>query len=73
MSGETFLQFCTRPSGFGRTPWWGFVTIQAFVIMLAFAGLWTWPESGWVAIAFAVAIEAVLFYGTWMNWKGKQV
>jgi hypothetical protein len=68
---ETFLQFCTRRTGFGKTSWWQFGVIQLFVAVLVYSGVTTWDDAGWVGIAFAVAIEVVLVYGTWMNYTGR--
>lgn len=69
---ETFLQFLTRRSGFGKTPWVQFALIALSVLCLLVVGIATWDEGGWVSVVFAVAIVAVMVYGTWRNFKGKQ-
>lgn len=69
---ESFIQFLTRRTGFGKTPWPQFALIMAVVVILACIGVVTWHDRGWVPIAFAVAIISVLIYGSWRNWKGKQ-
>ena len=70
---ETFLEFCTRPTGFGRTSWVVFALIQAFVVALVVAGIVTWSDDGWVAHLFAGAIEGVLIMGTYLNYTKKVV
>jgi hypothetical protein len=68
MSGETFLQFCTRPTGFGKTPWPQFSIIVAFSIAIV-AGLYT---AAWWAAPLGLLPVVVLVWGTWRNYKGKQ-
>jgi hypothetical protein len=68
MSGETFLQFCTRPTGFGKTPWPQFSIIVAFSIATV-AGLYT---VAWWAAPLGMLPVVVMVFGTWRNWKGKQ-
>jgi len=70
---ETFLEFCTRPTGFGKTKWLQFGLIQAFMIALVVAGIVTWPDDGWVAHLFAGAIEVVMVLWTYFNYTKKVV
>lgn len=69
---ETFLQFLTRRTGFGKTSWVQFAFIALPVLCLLVVGIATWGDGGWVAVLFAAAIVAVMVYGTWRNFKGKQ-
>jgi hypothetical protein len=66
---ETFLQYLTRPTGFGRTSWVAFALIQSMVIAMISAGVATINEAGWVAFIMAAAIEAVLFGMSYVNYK----
>lgn len=70
---ETFFEFCTRRTGFGKTKWAQFGLIQLMVGMCVLAGLLTWYDSGWVGIVAGAAIEVVLVWGTWMNYTRKAV
>ena len=71
MEHETFLDFITRPTGFGKTSWPQFALIMTCVAFLLGIGIGTWGEGGWVAVVFAAAIVAVLMWGTWRNFNGK--
>jgi hypothetical protein len=66
---ETFFQYLTRPTGFGRTSWVAFALIQSMVIAMISAGVATINETGWVAFIMAAAIEAVLFGMSYVNYK----
>ena len=66
---ETFMEYLTRPTGFGRTSWPMFALIQAMVIGIVSAGVATINEAGWVAFIMAAAIEAVLFGMSYVNYK----
>ena len=68
---ETFAEYLTRPTGFGRTSWPQFAIIQAACIALVIAGVVTWSDGGWVACAMAATIEAVLLWQTHRNYTGK--
>lgn len=68
---ETFMEYLTRPTGFGRTSWPQFAFIQAACIALVIAGVGTWSDGGWVACAMAATIEAVLLWQTHRNYTGK--
>lgn len=68
---ETFVEYLTRPTGFGRTSWPMFGLIQAMVIGIVSAGVATIDENGWVAFVMAAAIEAVLFGMSYRNYTGK--
>jgi hypothetical protein len=69
---ETFLQYLTRPTGFGRTSWLAFALIQWMVIVIISAGVATIDEAGWVAFIMAAAIEGVLFGMSYVNYKQTQ-
>ena len=66
---ETFFEYLTRPTGFGRTSWVAFALIQSMVIAMISAGAATIDEAGWVAFIMGAAIEAVLFGMSYMNYK----
>lgn len=65
----SFIKFMTSRTGFGKTPWPTFGLIQLMCLCLVMAGIETWANNGWVPIAMSGAIEAVLLYGTWKNYK----
>ena len=67
---ETFFQYLTRPTGFGRTSWPVFGIIQAACIALLIAGD-TGADGGWVAVAMVGAIETVLVWQSYLNYTGK--
>ena len=66
---ETFLQYLTRPTGFGRTSWLAFALIQWMVIAIISAGVATIHEAGWVAFIMAAAIEGVLVGMSYRDYK----
>jgi hypothetical protein len=68
---ETFFEYLTRPTGFGRTPWVAFALIQSMVIAMISAGVATIDQAGWVAFIIAAAIEAVLVGMSYRNYTGK--
>lgn len=70
MRSERFMEFCFLPYGFGKTSWYAFALIQVMCFgMVSFAA----SDEGGAAIAmtFAFLIEALLVFGTWMNFKGR--
>ena len=75
MKKKTLLQFLFSRTGFGKTSWTSFVLIASFVLGMAWYALFSGadePLARWVAGGFAVSITAVMAYGTWRNFKGKQ-
>jgi hypothetical protein len=68
---ETFMEYLTRPTGFGRTSWPMFTMIQAACAALLTAGIPTWNDGGWVAVAMLAAIETVLVWQSHRNYTGK--
>lgn len=70
---ESFIDFLTRPTGFGKMHWGIFFILQAFLTVLVVYGGITWNEAGWTAIVAVVVIEAVLVFGSWMNFTRKWV
>jgi len=70
---ERFIDFCNRPTGFGRTPWGQFWIIQAAIVALVVLGMVTWRDGGWTAVVGAVLVEAVFVFGTYMNYTRKWV
>lgn len=75
MKKKTLLRFLFSPTGFGRTSWTSFTIIAAFVLGMAWFALFSGSEetaARWVSGGFAVAITAVMTYGTWRNYNGKQ-
>lgn len=69
ISPETFYDYMTRPTGFGKTSWGSFFLIQAIAMGGIIAGVSTWDDKGWTAIVAVAVVEAVLVLGTYMNFK----
>lgn len=65
MNRETFLQFITRPTGFGRTHWAAAILIHLFGVASIVAAL----DYGWTALLGLIA-PVTLWAGTYMNYKG---
>ena len=68
---ETFFQFLTRKSGFGRTSWPVFIFMQTLLAGFVIAGALDWRDGGWIGIAVWVVINAALVLGSWMNYTGR--
>ena len=64
--GETFLQYCTRESGFGRTSWEAAILIHIFGVASLTMGI---TESPWAFLGLVAPVT--LWIGTWMNYRGK--
>jgi hypothetical protein len=67
MSNETFLEYCTRRTGFGKTPWPQFVIILGFSIAVTVSVAMFAP---WFAPLGMLPFAALVF-GTWMNYTGR--
>lgn len=72
LRAATFGEFCSNKTGFGKTSWIQFTLIQAVALALSAGGVWTFGEGGWSTCVVFAAIEAVMIYGTWRNFKGRQ-
>ena len=70
MKKETLFQYLTRRTGFGRTPWFLFVIILAWILGLAYVAVAHGdPVIRGVCGAFSVAIALIMAGGTWENFK----
>jgi hypothetical protein len=67
MSNESFLEYCTRPSGFGKTPWPQAAFIFGFSVCVT---LGVASYAPWFAPLGMLPFAALVF-GTWMNYTGK--
>lgn len=75
MKKRTLFEFLFSRTGFGRTSWTSFVLIASFVLGMAWFALFSGSEetaARCVSGFFAVLISAVMVYGTWRNYNGKQ-
>ena len=63
---ETFLQFCTRRTGFGDTSWGEFAFIEMAIVIMAWVGYDIGSPHPWV---FAILLQFLFIYGTWKEWK----
>lgn len=68
---ETFFEYLTRPTGFGRWTWGQFAFVQLMALGAVSAGVATIDQQGWVAFVVAAAIEAVLVIWSHRNYTGK--
>jgi hypothetical protein len=60
---ETFAEYLTRPTGFGRWTWGQFAFVQLMALGAVSAGVATIDEHGWVAFIVVAAVEVgTLFY-----------
>lgn len=71
-TGQTFVEFITQRTGFGRTSWPEFVAILSAAIVLLATGAKSLPEA-WavVPIAFGIGIPGMLILKTWHNYTGR--
>jgi hypothetical protein len=68
---ETFAEFITRPSGFGRTSWWAFAWMQGIFIAGMIASLGSFSDGGWAGAAVLMLMQGALWLGTYLNWTGR--
>lgn len=72
---KTLLRFLFSPTGFGRTSWTSFTAIIVMVGLMTWYALFGGSDeiaARWVSGGFAVFISAIMAWGTWRNYKGKQ-
>ena len=70
MNPETFIQYITRKTGMGRTGWFMAILIHAIAVLYVFYTVANYPEPGWwVPLAFAVGIAAIVWGGTYGNYR----
>ena len=75
MKKRTLFEFLFSRTGFGKTSWISFAVILLAVLGMAWYALFSGadePLARWVSGGFAAAITAVMTYGTWRNYNGKQ-
>ena len=69
---ETFLQYCFRPGGFGRTGWLAAVVIHLFALFIMVSPLIEEvPELGWRIFIpmFGAFIIFMVWFATYKNYK----
>lgn len=72
---KTLCQFLFSRTGFGRTSWPAFAAITTMVGLMAWYALFSGSEEMAARVVsgfFAVFITAIMAWGTWRNYKGKQ-
>lgn len=72
---KTLCSFLFSRTGFGRTSWPSFAAIATMVGLMTWYALFSGSEetaARWVSGGFAVFITAIMAWGTWRNYKGKQ-
>lgn len=75
MKKRTLFEFLFSRTGFGRTSWTEFVLIAGAVMGMAWYAIFSGSDevaARWVSGIFAVLISAVMAWGTWRNFNGKQ-
>lgn len=60
-----------RPTGIGRTGWFGVALIGACVLGLCINGIVSWRSGGWVGVAMAALVLLWMYIGTRGNYTGK--
>lgn len=73
---ETFLEYCSRNGGFGRTPWFVFVPTLFTALAIGSYCLMTpspfSPEwSRWAAVGLCYLSAPMWVLWTWLNFTGK--
>jgi hypothetical protein len=68
---ETFREYLTRPTGFGRWAWWQFAIIALMSCYGLFIGISTWHDGGWFAVAFIAVLWAVIVWWHHRNYTGE--
>jgi hypothetical protein len=67
---ETFLEYLTRPTGFGKMRWEAFVFLQAIFLI----GGIVQPRDDWWMVGVAyLAVNGVLVLGSYMNFTRRWV
>ena len=67
---ETFLEYITRKTGLGRTGWSMVALIHVGCALYVGYTVTNYPERGWwVLLAFAVGIAAIMWGGTYGNYR----
>ena len=75
MKKKTLFHFLFSCTGFGKTSWISFAVILLAVLVMAWFALFSGSEetaARCVSGIFAVIISAVMAWGTWRNFNGKQ-
>lgn len=70
---ETFTEYLTRPTGFGKTPWPLFIILQAICLYGIAASVISWGDGGWIGFALVMLTEGALILGTRMNYTRRWV
>lgn len=60
-----------RPTGIGRTGWFGVGLIGACILGLCITGIVTWNSGGWVGVAMAALVLLWMYIGTRGNFTGR--
>jgi hypothetical protein len=68
---ETFGEYLTRPTGFGRWTWGEFAFIQFWVVVGTIYGFMTIDDRGWVVFPLLLAIELVIVIYMHRNYTGR--
>ena len=60
-----------RPTGIGRTGWFGVGLIGACILGLCITGIVTWRNGGWVGVAMSALVLLWMYIGTRGNFTGR--
>jgi hypothetical protein len=66
---ETFIEHLTRPSGFGKTPWQLFALIQGILLLGNVLWIISPEDYGITPAITSLVVNAVLVFGSYMNYK----
>jgi len=70
---ETFIEYMTRPTGFGKTHWALFFLIQLVLGIGMAYGIQTWNEGGWIGVTAWPIVNGVILLGTYMNYTRRWI
>jgi hypothetical protein len=68
---ETFMEYLTRPTGFGRWTWGQFAFVQFCVVVGFIYGFWTIDDRGWIVFPLMAVVEFVIVRYMHRNYTGK--
>lgn len=66
---ETFAEFLTRPTGFGRTSWVQAVIIGIILLFGNIVCIVTWKDMGWIGTIILLLLKGAIMWSTWKNYR----
>ena len=66
---ETFGEFLSRPTGFGKTPWILAAIIGVALLFGNIVCIATWKDMGWIGTIILLIVKGVIMWSTWKNYR----